>query len=209
MWLVVDTNQAGLIPSTLRDVSLPEHPEGLILPPFTLAEIMRRGEYERRETLTALQRHKVRIGLVPAQVFEWLRRLSPDRVPSYEPFPPTGSELEVGYARLLHETGATISGEATLWSAAVARDAADFEARLRAQSDGARVLIRQNRPAKLNTADEMLTAMADGPDSFIGNMVLERFRLVLSTRSWYFWRRGGAHGRGVLDGFACAGNTGC
>ena len=31
---------------------------------------------------------------------------------------------------------------------------------------------------------------------------LEHFQLVLSTRPWYFWRPGGAHGRGVLDGFA-------
>jgi SAM-dependent methyltransferase len=31
---------------------------------------------------------------------------------------------------------------------------------------------------------------------------LEHFQLVLSTRPWYSWRPGGAHGRGVLDGFA-------
>jgi len=33
-------------------------------------------------------------------------------------------------------------------------------------------------------------------------LVLEHFQLVLSTRPWYSWRPGGAHGRGVLDGFA-------
>jgi hypothetical protein len=32
--------------------------------------------------------------------------------------------------------------------------------------------------------------------------ILEHFQLVLSTGAWYSWRPGGAHGRGVLDGFA-------
>jgi spore maturation protein SpmA len=70
MWLVVDTNQAGLIPSTLGGARLADGADGLTVPPYILAEIVRLGEYGRRDTLTALRRHKVRIGLEPAQVFD-------------------------------------------------------------------------------------------------------------------------------------------
>ena len=41
-------------------------------------------------------------------------------------------------------------------------------------------------------------------DQFGDRYMLERFSLVLSTRSWYSWRAGGGDGRGVLDGFAHA-----
>ena len=159
MWLVVDTNQARLIPSVLRRGRVTAHARGLTLPPYTLAEILRRGEHERRDTLIALRRHKVRIGLEPSQVFEWLRHLSNDQVISYEPFPPAGSELEIEYSRLMDETGATVSPDATAWCKARTSDAAEFAARLKVQSEGARALIREHRPEKPETVEQMLAAM--------------------------------------------------
>jgi hypothetical protein len=99
-------------------------------------------------------------------------RLKVDRVATFEPFPPPNSELEVEYARLLDETNAAVSQKAADWSAAREADAKQFAKRLRTQSEGARALIQENRSATVGTVQEMLSAMADGPDSYIGKVVL-------------------------------------
>jgi hypothetical protein len=172
VWLVVDTNQARNIPLTLRRGRITGRARGLVLPPYLLAEVLQRGPEPRRETLAALSRYPVRIGLEPSVVFEAVARLAPNQIRGFEPFPASGSVTANRYAELLNEVGPTVSGPALRWARDVSADSRRFADRLTRQAMAARQRFRENNVGRVGNFDE-LRPMMDGVDSFVGRLVVE------------------------------------
>jgi hypothetical protein len=171
VWLIVDTNQARNIPPTLRGGRVTARARGLVLPPYLLAEVLQRGPVPRRETLTALTRYPVRIGLEPSVVFQAVARLAPNQIRRFEPFPADGSVTAERYAELLREVGPMVSGPALAWARDVIADSRRFAERLTRQAMVAREQFRASNVGRVSTFDE-LRPMMNGVNSFVGALVV-------------------------------------
>jgi hypothetical protein len=116
MRLVVDTNQARLIPATLRSDRPTGRARGLTLPPYVLAELLLRGQAPRKDTLRRLRSHHVRVGLETVMVYETLARMHDWEIQTFEPFPAPGDDFDRASQSLLREDGPRVSAWAEQWA---------------------------------------------------------------------------------------------
>lgn len=172
MRLVVDTNQARLIPAMLRRDRPTGRTVGLTLPPFMLAEVLLRGHGPRQDTLEHLRAYAVRIGLEPALVVETLAGMRESQISRFEPFPAHRSDLDRLYRRLLREDGPTVDPRAAQWARTVKASNLKMASMFVRQSMKARDAIRRQRIPKADTFADAVAAVATAPDSFLESLVV-------------------------------------
>lgn len=119
MWLVIDTNQARLIPESLRRGRITGRSKGLTLPPYLLAEVLKRAEGPRADTLARFAAHAVRVGVEPSLLIETVAQLKANQIPAFIPFPAAGDDLERAYRALLSQSGPVVGDAYAKWAAAV------------------------------------------------------------------------------------------
>jgi hypothetical protein len=157
MRLVVDTNQARLIPSTIHWEGA-GRVTGLTLPPYILAEILLRGAGPRRDTLERLRSHNIRIGLEPAVLTDRIAGMSASQIETFEPFHSPNDDHDA-LRPLLYEDRLTVSPAAQQW----ARETKDARLRISrqfiGQSKRARDSTKENRARRVRTFGHALLAM--------------------------------------------------
>jgi hypothetical protein len=80
MWIVIDTNQAGEMPSDLSSAGAAPEAEGITIPSFVLAELLLLNNPKPRLKLSA---YHAGVGLPPVQIMEQLARLQASELVSF------------------------------------------------------------------------------------------------------------------------------
>jgi hypothetical protein len=171
MWLVIDTNQSRRVPETLRRGRITGRAKGLTLPPYLMAEVLKRGERPRADTLARFGAHTVRLGVEPWLALETVAQLKANQIPSFIPFPAPGDEIERVYRTLLAQSGPAVGAGQAKWAAAVTKNHQDFMAGFAQRTQRARRELARRNVEEVDDWDEALK-MARGPDSFIGSLVI-------------------------------------
>lgn len=171
MWLVIDTNQARLVPTVLRRGRITGRTKGLSLPPYLMAEVLRRGEAPRADTLARFNAHAVRIGVEPWSVMETVAQLKANQIPNFIPFPATDNDVEKSYRKLLKQSGPTVGAGPSTWASTVTTNHQTFMAGFAQRTQRVRREFARRDVGQVDDWDEALE-MAKGPDSFIGSLVL-------------------------------------
>lgn len=171
MWLVIDTNQARLVPEKLRRGRITGRAKGLTLPPYLMAEVLKRAEAPRVDTLARFNAYPVRIGVERWLVMETVAQLRANQIPNFIPFPAPGDDIERGYRTLLVQSGPTLGAGQAKWAATVTKNHQDFTAGFAQRTQKVRRELTRRNVGQVDDWDEALK-MAKGPESFIGSMVV-------------------------------------
>lgn len=165
MRLVVDTNQASLLPASGGRF------DGITLSPYVLSEILlRRDPFP---TLSALTAHDVRIGLTRPDVLEQVAGLTLEGVHSFEPFRVDGHRYGNDYDLLLQALHQPRKLHID-WARRLKDDHLRYCNSLTGMAVHFRKCLRQRDPSrqKYESFGDALSDLGSGPDSFLGEVIL-------------------------------------
>ncbi len=164
MRVVVDTNQASLLPSEQR--------EGLkvSLSPYVLAEILLRKNPE--PTLRQLRPLDIRLGLEISDVLVQLARLSPRQIMGFEPFYVRGERHRQNYEGILHALDGPRPPHLSL-AQYIKKNHREYCGSLVERSQRFRQHLRdKGENPKLLSFEEVFSEQSSTPDSFLGSVIV-------------------------------------
>jgi len=165
MRLVVDTNQASLLPIQERG--------GLkiSLSPYVLAEILLRGNPE--PTLQRLRPLDIRLGLEISDVLVELARLSPGEILEFEPFYVPGQHHRKNYEGILDALNGR-RPEHLPWAQYIHDNHLEYCGSLVELSKRLRQRLRDEGKgkSKISSFEEAFSGLASTPDSFLGSVIV-------------------------------------
>jgi len=163
--LVVDTNQASLLPSGERDGV------EVSLSPYVLAEILLRGNPE--PTLQRLRPLDIRLGLKIPDVLEQLARIRPPQIIAFEPFYVPGQSDPQDYGEILDALNGP-RPEHIRWAQYIKDSHFEYCGSLVEPSKRLRQLLRDRGKgkSKISGFEEAFSGLASTPDSFLGSVVV-------------------------------------
>lgn len=165
MPLVVDTNQALLLPSGKK------RGWTVSLSPYVLAEILLRGDPT--PTLERLRAFDIRLGLQTLDVMLQLARLSPQDIIAFEPFAQSGQTYRENYEAILSAVDYPRPAHIN-WARYIKRSHLQFGYTLFGLARQFRRHLRERGMAKVKygTFGEALEKHASSPDSFLRETVI-------------------------------------
>lgn len=165
MQLVIDTNQASLLPGGGGRCL------AVSLSPYVLSEILLRTDPE--PTLRLLRSYDVRLGLTTPDVMRQLAGLSPQEIRAFEPFPVPGRMYGQDY-ELMREVLYVVKPLHLGWARRVKDEHFRYCGSLIEMAKRFRTHLRERGKAsqKFASFGEALLALSSSPDSFLGSVIL-------------------------------------
>lgn len=165
MRLVVDTNQASLLPASGGRF------DGITLSPYVLCEILLR--HDPLPTLSTLAAHDVRIGLTTPDVLEQVAELTLEEVRSFKPFPVVGRRYRNDYdlvRQALHQPRKLHID----WARRLKDDHLRYCNSLVGKAVNFRKHLRQHGMSgqKFESFGDAVSKLGCDPDSFLGEVIL-------------------------------------
>jgi hypothetical protein len=174
MWLVLDTNQAGKFPGQLKSTGPAAGAKGIRLPPFVLAEILKRTNPE--PTLSKLRAYDVELGIELFDIVEELSKLDREGILRYEPFARKGRASWDDYEDLKASLNASTALHRE-WARRCKDNNRAFCGELLEKSKEFKKEIKDSssrsgeKPPKFASLQEALDVVGRGPESFLGSLI--------------------------------------